>query len=444
MNAYFASHALLPGGWARNVRFEIDAAGNLTSVVPDSPPNDATPLDGFVLPGMPNAHSHAFQRTIAGLTERAGPGGDSFWTWREAMYAALEDIDPDAFQALAARAYTTMLEAGYTSVCEFHYVHRGPRGTPYANATELSDRIVAAARETGIGLTLLPVLYQYADFGEAPPEARQARFTLSIEEYVSLWQRLAASYAGDPQIKLGAAPHSLRAVGLEDLRELEALVRAHDADAPLHVHVSEQTREVDACRDTHRTTPIALLAETVKIDERWCLVHATHATASELETIINARAIVGLCPTTEANLGDGIFPTARFLARGGRIGIGSDSNVAIDVAEELRWLEYVQRLALRERNVLHDETTPSVGRFAYEAALRGGAQASARRIGTLAVGFRADFVGLEIPPESDAEGDALLDIAIFRSGSWRVRDVVVGGRAVVRAGAHLRGGETAT
>jgi len=417
-------------------------------VTPDSTPGDAMPLTGFVVPGMPNAHSHAFQRSIAGRTERAGGSGDSFWTWREAMYAAVENIEPDAFEAVATDAYVAMLEAGYTHVCEFHYVHRAPGGAAYARPSELSDRIVAAASTAGIGLTLLPVLYRYADFGAAAPAPRQARFVLTFDEYAALWQTLRSAYAGDPKITLGAAPHSLRAVGRDDLRELERLVRTsapararahgHGTAAPLHIHVSEQEREVAACRAAFGTTPVALLADTVVLDGRWCLVHATHATDDELATIAAAGAVVGLCPTTEANLGDGIFATAAFAARGGRFAIGSDSNATIDVAEELRWLEYAQRLTLRRRNVLQDAATLSVGRYLYDAALRGGAQASGRRIGALAPGFRADAVALELPPGTTAaDGDALLDTAIFRSGAWRVRDVVAGGRIVVHDGRHL-------
>lgn len=438
MSAYFAEHALLPNGWAQNVLLTVDSCGDFASVTADSPPDGATPLPGFLVPGMPNVHSHAFQRSLAGRAERAGPRADSFWTWREAMYAEVERIEPDAFEALAAGAYAAMLEAGYTSVCEFHYVHRAPGGAAYARPSELADRIVAAARATGIGLTLLPVLYRHADFGALPLGERQARFALSLDEYAALQDALHASYAGDPQVTLGAAPHSLRAVTRDEFRELERLVHARVPAAPLHVHVSEQQREVEACVGAFGTTPIAVLADTVALDERWCLVHATHATDAELALIANAGTVAGLCPTTEANLGDGIFPAARFAAAGGRFGIGSDSNVTIDVAEELRWLEYVQRLTLQQRNVMRDVTTPSVGRFLFDAALRGGARASGRRSGALAVGYRADAVALALPGDARGAGDELLDIAIFRSGAWRVRDVLAGGRVVVRDGRHAR------
>ena len=380
---------------------------------------------------MPNVHSHAFQRAFAGKTERAGPSGDSFWTWREAMYEMLEHIEPDEFEAIAVDAYARMLEAGYTSVCEFHYVHNARGGVRYARRTELADRIVSAARRTGIGLTLLPVLYRYSDFGEAPPAPRQLRFVLSFDEFATLWGDLYDAYAGDPQIALGAAPHSLRAVGLGDLTRLVALVREPGIDAtPLHMHASEQLREVDACLAVHGTTPIALLARTVRLDPNWCLVHCTHATDDERRLVVESGAVVGLCPTTEASLGDGVFPAADFLRAGGRIAIGTDSNVSIDVAEELRWLEYVQRLAARERNLIHRNGVPYVGRALYEAASRGGAQVSGRPIGTLAPGRRADAIAIR--PVGGDDPETALGVAIFRSGAWRVTDAIVGGKHVVQ------------
>jgi formimidoylglutamate deiminase len=329
-----------------------------------------------------------------------------------------------------------MLEAGYTTVCEFHYVHRAKNGVPYTRPTELADRIVSAARRTGIGLTLIPVLYRYSDFGEKPPAQRQLRFVLSFDEYAELWRDLYDAYRDDPQIALGASPHSLRAVGLDDLSELTSLVHDVGGDAvPLHVHASEQTREVEACLATHGTTPIELLARTVPLGPQWCLVHCTHATEHERKLIAESKAVTALCPTTEASLGDGIFPATQFLSRGGRIAIGTDSNVSIDVAEELRWLEYVQRLASRERNLIASEDLPFVGRALYEATLRGGAQVSGRRIGALAAGMRADAIAVS---SGDADPDTALGIALFRSGAWKVTDVVAGGKHVVTS-THHRG-----
>jgi formimidoylglutamate deiminase len=434
MNVYFARHALLPGGWARSVRFEVDTSGRFSSVTPGSSSEGATPLEGLVLSGMPNAHSHAFQRAFAGKTERAGPAGDSFWTWRETMYRLLERIEPDEFEEIAVDAYASMLEAGYTNVCEFHYVHRARDGVAYARPTELADRIVSAARRTGIGLTLIPVLYRYSDFGEMPPAPRQLRFVLSFDEYAELWRDLFDAYALDPQIALGAAPHSLRAVGIGDLSALTTLVHDVAGDGvPFHMHASEQVREVDACLATHGTTPIELLARSVSLGPQWCLVHCTHATANERGLIAERGSVTALCPTTEASLGDGIFPAADFLSSGGRIAIGTDSNVSIDVAEELRWLEYVQRLASRERNLIASEGVPFVGRSLYEATVRGGAQVSGRPIGALAAGMRADAIAVHA---SDADPDTALGVALFRSGAWDVTDVVAGGKHVVREGRH--------
>jgi len=440
VSAFFARHALLPDGWAEDVRFEIDASGNFSAVTPNSSPQGASTLQGLALPGMPNAHSHAFQRALAGRAEFAGSAADSFWTWREAMYGLLATIDPDRFEAIATDAYATMLEAGYTTVCEFHYVHNAPGGKPYAAHSELADRLVAAARSTGIALTLLHVLYRYSDFGNASPSPQQARFVQSREAFVDEWHALRAAYRDDPQITLGLAPHSLRAVGMDDVRGLVELAADHRATTiPLHVHACEQLREVDACRAVHGTTPIELLARHVELDRRWCFVHATHATSHERAVIASANAVAVLCPTTEANLGDGIFPAAEFVRIGGRIAIGSDSNVSIDVADELRLLEYGQRLTLRERNVLRDEAIPSVAHYLYASATRGGAQAAGRKTGRLAEAFRADMIALEPIDADDAE--TALAIHIFRSGSWRIRDAICGGRHVVRQGRHIARGD---
>ena len=345
------------------------------------------------------------------------------------MYEMLETIEPNEFEEIAVDAYATMLRAGYTTVCEFHYVHNAPGGVPYARRTELSDRIVSAARRTGIGLTLIPVLYRYSDFSEREPAARQRRFVLSFGAFAELWRDLYAAYGNDPQIALGVAPHSLRAVGTSDLPALVALVDGiAGPGVPIHMHASEQMREVEACLAAHGTTPIDELTRHVELSPRWCLVHCTHATDSEVRAIQTAGAVAGLCPTTEASLGDGIFPAAQFVRDGGRIAIGTDSNVSIDVAEELRWLEYVQRLALRERNLMHGHARAAVGRFLYETALRGGAQISGRAIGALAPGLRADMIAVRSP-----EGftpDDRLGIALFRSGAWHIEVTVVGGSVV--------------
>ena len=428
----FAPVALLPKGWAFDVLLEIAADGTFSSVTARSSSEGAAVLAGTVLPGMPNVHSHAFQRVLAGRTERRLPlatnEADSFWTWREAMYELVECLNPDQFEAISAWAYIEMLKAGYTAVAEFHYLHHDLNGKPYDRRTELSERVLAAAKTAGIGLTLLPVLYCYGDFAAHPPKPQQARFLLSLEGYVALWEELCAIIGDNPHVRLGTAAHSLRAVGVRELAALVEGIEAHDRRAPIHIHISEQRPEVDACRVTYGKSPIEYLYNAVKIDDRWCLVHGTHMTSEELLHVVEAGAMVGLCPTTEANLGDGIFPATEFARKGGRFGVGSDSNVSIDVAEELRWLEYTQRLRDRRRVLLASKTVTSVGDYLYRSAVLGGKQASGREIGALVAGARADLVVLD--------GCMTLDAYIFSAGRSAVRDVMVGGAWVVQERRH--------
>lgn len=422
------------------MRIDVASDGRLAAVEPGSPQDGSTLLAGPVVPGMPNAHSHVAQRTIAGRTEAAGPAGDSFWSWREAMYDFIERLEPDAFEALAAFAYAEMLEAGYTSVAEFHYLHHAPRGVPYANPLELSERVLAAARSAGIGLTLLPTLYRFSDAGGVAPLHRQRRFVHDIAGFVLLWERLAELVAGDDDVRLGVGFHSLRAVTPEDIVRVLAAIEfaAPRANTPAHIHVSEQTREVEAVSTVHGATPIEVLARAVQLGPRWSLIHATHATEAELRVVAGAHAVVVVCPTTEANLGDGVFPLEAFRSRAGSVAIGSDSNVSLDVAEELRWLEYAQRLVERKRHVFGSRPGGSLGEELYHETLRGGAQASGRPIGALEAGLRADLVVLA--PLDEAEIDERppsLDALIFKSGAWRVYDVMTSGRFVVRGGAHV-------
>jgi formimidoylglutamate deiminase len=315
-------------------------------------------------PGLPNLHSHAFQRAMAGLTERRGAEADSFWTWREQMYRFVERLGPDDLEAIAAQAYMEMLEAGFTWVAEFHYLHHQPDGRPYANIAEMSERIVAAASDVGIGLTLLPVFYRQGGFGGKPPADAQRRFLNDRDSYARLMETKV------PGGRIGIAPHSLRALALDDLQWAAETWRG----LPAHIHVSEQTREVEDCLAAHGRRPIDLLMDTVEIDAHWCLVHATHADAGERARIAQSQAVVGLCPITEANLGDGLFDVPDFLAQGGRFGVGSDSNVRISAADELRTLEYGQRLIHRRRNVL-GAANQSTGQRLFDAALAGGWQA---------------------------------------------------------------------
>lgn len=371
-------------------------------------------LENGRVTGLPNLHSHAFQRAMAGLTERRGTGADSFWTWREQMYRSVERLTPDDLEAIAALAYMEMLEAGFAWVAEFHYLHHQPDGRPYANVAEMSERIVAAAADVGIGLTLLPVFYRQGGFGGEPPSQAQRRFLNDRDSYARIMETKV------PGGRIGIAPHSLRAVTLDDLTWAAATWRGQ----PAHIHVSEQTREVEDCLAAHGRRPIDLLMDTVEVDEHWCLVHATHADKGERVRIAKAKAVVGLCPITEANLGDGLFDVPDFLGNGGRFGVGSDSNVRISVADELRTLEYGQRLIHRQRNVLGD-AGQSTGRRLFDAALAGGTQATGA---TDQAVVTLDTAG--------HRGDAILDHWLFAADNTAIVSVERGGIRLVDHGRH--------
>ncbi|PWE48008.1 formimidoylglutamate deiminase [Pseudomonas prosekii] len=435
MSAFFAERALLPSGWANNVRLEVNADGVLTHVQADSHADGAERLNGPLLPGMPNLHSHAFQRAMAGLAEVAGNPNDSFWTWRDLMYRLVGKISPDQLGVIARQLYIEMLKAGYTSVAEFHYVHHDTNGQPYADPVELALRISQAASSAGIGLTLLPVLYSHSGFGGQTPNDGQRRFINSTENYLSLQSRLKPLLAQQAAQSLGLCFHSLRAVTPEQISEVLA---ASDAHCPVHIHIAEQQKEVDDCLAWSGRRPLQWLYENTEVDQRWCLVHATHANPEEVTLMAKSRAIAGLCLTTEANLGDGIFPAVDFLAQGGRMGIGSDSHVSLSVVEELRWLEYGQRLRDQRRNRLYGADQPMIGRTLFDAALDGGAQALGQPIGALQVGKRADWLVLDgnDPYLATASGDGILNRWLFAGGDRQVRDVLVNGQWVVRDGRH--------
>ena len=405
--------ALLPDGWRHDVVVTVE--DGIVSHVAEGDGAGATRLSGVVVPGLPNLHSHAFQRAMAGLTEWRGSQSDSFWTWREQMYRFVERLTPDDLEAIAALAYIEMLEAGFTSVAEFHYVHHQPDGRPYDNVAEMSQRIVAAADQAGIGLTLLPVLYRQGGFGGKPAADAQRRFLCDRETYARLME------TGVRGGSVGIAPHSLRAVTLDDL----AWATATWPTAPAHIHISEQTAEVEQCLAAHGRRPIDLLMDTIDVGPRWNLIHATHADSAEIARIAASRAVVGLCPITEANLGDGLFDVPALLRLGGRLGVGSDSNVRISVADELRTLEYGQRLVHRRRNIL-GEPSRSTGRRLYDAALDGN---------TIAAGQRADFVVLR---DAGFEGDSALDHWLFTADNAAIDSVYCAGRPVVQDGRHVK------
>jgi formimidoylglutamate deiminase len=435
MSAFFSERALLPQGWMRDVRFEVGADGLLESIHCNASAAGAERLRGPVLPGMPNLHSHAFQRAMAGLAEVAGNPNDSFWTWRELMYRLVGRLSPEQIEVIACQLYIEMLKAGYTSVAEFHYVHHDPQGQAYADPAELALRISQAALDAGIGLTLLPVLYSHSGFGGQAANEGQRRFIHSSDSYLALQQRLQPLLEQRPAQRLGLCFHSLRAV---TPGQIETVLAAHNSDSPIHIHIAEQKKEVDDCLAWSGRRPLQWLYEHAPVDQRWCLVHATHAQADEVSLMARSGAVAGLCLTTEANLGDGIFPAVDFLAQGGRLGIGSDSHVSVNMTEELRWLEYGQRLRDQRRNRLYRSDQPLIGRSLYDAALAGGAQALGQPVGVLAVGKRADWLVLDgdDPYIATASDDALLGRWLFAGSERQIRDVMVGGRWVVRDGQH--------
>ena len=437
---YFAESALLPEGWARDVALVVDDEGWLLEARAGAAAEGAERLAGPVLPGMPNLHSHAFQRAMAGLAERAGPGEDSFWTWRQVMYGFVGRLEPEQVEAIAAQLYVEMLKAGYTAVAEFHYLHHDRDGRAYADPAEMSRRIAAAAAASGIGLTLLPVLYGFGGFGGAPAGEGQRRFLNAPEALLGIVEAAGRGDGGPPgQSRVGLALHSLRAVTPESLRAAVEGVTALDPDAPIHVHIAEQVKEVEDCLAWCGRRPVEWLLEQAAPDRRWCLVHATHMTEAETAALAASGAVAGLCPTTEANLGDGLFPAPAYGAAGGHFGIGSDSHISVSPIEELRWLEYGQRLVRRRRNLLSGgPEAPSVGGWLWREALEGGAQACGRPIGRLAAGLRADLLVLD--PDSPLligrDGDLLLDALIFSGNRAALRDVMVGGRWVVEDYRH--------
>jgi formimidoylglutamate deiminase len=434
MNALFARHALLPEGWREDVLLEWDDRGDLTGVQAGALAPSGVEQADYVLPGMTNLHSHAFQRAMAGLAEQAGDTRDSFWTWRELMYRFAGRITPEQMEAVAAQLQVECLRHGYTGICEFHYLQRAPSGELYANPAETALRIAQAARQTGIGLTLLPVMYSYAGFGEQPLKPAQRRFRTDPDLVLRIVDKLEPLRG--PQLEVGAAPHSLRAASNGQLREL---VAAMPAGRPLHIHIAEQQLEVQQCLEATGMRPIDYLMQQVEVDARWCLVHATHLSDHETAALAASGAVAGLCPTTEANLGDGLFPLAPYIAAGGVLGIGSDSHVSQSPVEELRWLEYGQRLAQQQRNIAVDETCRDVATWLWRQALRGGAQASGRAVGSLAAGRRADLLVLDgaHPNLDGVDSHELLGRFLFCGNDNLVRDVLAGGRWVVRGGRHV-------
>lgn len=416
------SSILLPQGWGEDVCVSVDAEG----IIKSTGKGEGEPISGIAIPGMANVHSHAHQRLMQGLAERAGPGADSFWTWREVMYGFAFKLLPDDLEAIAAQAYMEMLLAGFTAVGEFQYLHHQPDGRPYDNPAEMSLRCMAAAEQVGIGITLLPVLYTYGGFGGQAPSTNQCRFINDVDGFLKIHEKLRG----------GFAPHSLRAVVKNDVEQVLAAI---PANAPVHIHVAEQVKEVEDCLAWSGATPVQYLLNNFSVNQNWCTIHATHMTADESQRLAKSGAVAGLCPTTEANLGDGIFPAVNYLNSNGSMAIGSDSHISISPAEDLRMLEYSQRLKHLTRNALAQGSGRSTGRTLFEKAASGGAIALQQNIGALEVGKRADIVVLD-PEHHSLLGrthDNALDAWIFSVGNAAVRDVYVGGQLVVKDREHL-------
>jgi formimidoylglutamate deiminase len=431
----YAERILLANGWEKQKTLTIE--NGVIQLIESGKDVDAQVI-GTVIPGMVNCHSHAFQRAFAGFSEQGSEGHDSFWTWRKVMYKFLEQLTADNAQVIATQLYIEMLKMGYTRVAEFHYLHHDISGEQHDELATMARAIFEAAKVSGIGLTLLPVLYRHSGFGEQLPNDGQKRFindSVQFNQLVTECFNLSQSYQNS---NLGIAPHSLRAVDLSSLNCAVEHVRSLDEQAPIHIHIAEQQKEVDDCLAHYGKRPVQWLLDNVQMDKQWCLIHATHIDEKERKGIIKSGAIAGICPTTEANLGDGIFPTAEFLTEKGTFAIGSDSHISVNPVEELRWLEYAQRLIKQQRTVLANEQQLSVGHNLWQQAALGGAQSTNSNTGELALGKQADLLVLDEAKLSLYAQDEqhLLDSMIFASQTSFIKDVMVNGKWVVKGGSH--------
>ena len=440
---------LLPDGWAANVVVEINPNGDFVDVQRLRPKNSTEyqTVAGCIIPGMPNCHSHAHQRGLAGLGEKAGwdtenehKAIDSFWTWRVAMYHYLERIQPQHLYAIAQQLYLEMLEAGYTHVGEFQYLHHDQKGDAYANKAEMTLQCMQAASDLGIGFTALPVLYRYGGFGGQDALAGQQRFLNNVEPFCEIVHSLfdAARNSEHRNCAVGIAPHSLRAITEPLLNEvIDALPKTQLA--AIHMHVAEQIREVDECMAWCGERPLQWLLNRFDVDQQWCLIHATHMNDQETARLAQSGAVAGLCPTTEANLGDGFFNLIDYVNQGGVWAIGSDSHISVSPVEELRWLEYGQRLLHQQRNVMADKQNLNTGMALYCSALAGGRQSSGAKIGSIAAGQRADFIVLDSqhPRLYHRTEQDLMDSWLFSGNENLIQDVYVGGVKVIDHGQHV-------
>lgn len=444
MNQIFAKKVLLADGWAKDQLITIEHGviskiekAQVTSVNADC-------VKSIVIPGMVNCHSHAFQRAFAGFSEQGSESNDSFWTWRAIMYKFLDQLTSEDAELIATQLYIEMVKMGYTRVAEFHYLHHQVGGDAYEPLSTMAKAIFNAAKQSGIGLTLLPVLYRHSGFGEQTPNEGQARFINSVEQFnrlVSDCFDLSAEYENT---NVGIAPHSLRAVDQASLLNAVEHVRRLDPTAPIHIHIAEQQKEVNDCLNYYQKRPVQWLIDNVNLDQHWCLIHATHIDENERQGIVKSGAIAGICPTTEANLGDGIFPMQEFVSEGGTWAIGSDSHISVSPVEELRWLEYGQRLIKQQRAILATDEQKSVGRHMWEQAAIGGAQSCSQKTGQIAPGMQADFIVIDeekLGAYAHSE-QHLLDSLVFATHASLVKDVMINGHWVVNNYEHALAKET--
>jgi formimidoylglutamate deiminase len=433
---FHAPAAWVRGTWLCDVLLEVDANGLWSRVEADASlaaRAGATSLDGPVLPGIVNAHSHAFQRAIAGLTERSAGGDDDFWSWRDRMYRAANRITPQQLEAIAAFLYGELLGAGYTQVCEFQYLHNDFGGKPYADPIEMSRALARAARRVGIGLTLLPTLYMRSGFAATGLRDDQQRFASTPRSVLDIAQAVRAGASDAGRITAGVAIHSLRAADIAAIRE----TAQGAAGLPVHIHISEQRQEVEDCLAVHGQTPVEFLSGQVTLGPRWNLVHATQASAGELTALRQTGAAIVICPSTEANLGDGIFEFAAWAGESGVWSVGSDSHVTRSWREELRMLEYSQRLNARKRNVAaRASVTESSAAALFQGALEGGSAAAGLPLGGISVGQRADFVVVDpdAPELAGLPDGHVLDALVFSTPESRFSRVFVGGEEVLAGG----------
>ncbi|MET1253747.1 formimidoylglutamate deiminase [Aliikangiella maris] len=433
----YADSILIGNQWQNNVTLDIDQVGIIQSIT-QGKSDDATLAQGVVLPGMVNCHSHGFQRAFAGFSEYRANPSDSFWSWRDIMYRFVSKMTPDDVKAVGEFVYLEMLKAGYTSVAEFHYLHHQPNGKRYANSAEMSHQMLAAAESTGIAITLLPVLYTYAGFGEQKPSPAQARFIHQTDEYCQLVEKLFKTTQSQATQQVGIAPHSLRAVSHEQLMQITQHIRQLDSKAPIHIHIAEQMQEVNDSLSYYQQRPVDWLLDHLAVDQSWCLVHATHLSSQEVEKLVQSQAVAGICATTEANLGDGVFPAEAFLQQSGRFAIGSDSHIAVNIAAELRTFEYSQRLTHQRRAVLASDECISIGQNLFAHAAREGASTVNQNVGEIAVGKRADLIVIDPShPSLFAKKESqILDAAIFACAQLPIKSVMVAGQWQVEQGKH--------